>query len=295
MKSMGAVPPLTLACWRLQVTTAALVPGAAVQWRSLAQEDRQRWKESASSLGGSGTFLAAHFGLWVWSLGHTSLPHSLLFVCSIPLLVTIFMWIRRETVTRWELAGILLGASGTVLLATSAKGEAEVSILGDAAALAAAAAFVGYISIGQRLRTWMPLFLYALPVTAVAAALLGVAALAAGARFNALLRWISPLVISMSISVEPVLGSLLGWMIGVSDFPGPWTCVGGAILITSTCIVQAATACRPDADDIDDKEETFNMEQGDDGDESAGLLTPKQQREVFPLLRSKVAGADAVR
>jgi hypothetical protein len=42
----------------------------------------------------------------------------------------------------------------------------------------AAAAFVGYVSVGRKLRQTMPIFIYAFPVTFLAAALLTVACLA---------------------------------------------------------------------------------------------------------------------
>lgn len=41
----------------------------------------------------------------------------------------------------------------------------QVSLLGDLASLASAFAMAGYLEVGQRLRAWMPLFLYACPVT----------------------------------------------------------------------------------------------------------------------------------
>lgn len=41
----------------------------------------------------------------------------------------------------------------------------QVTLLGDLACLAASCAVVAYLSIGRRLRAWMPLFVYAAPVT----------------------------------------------------------------------------------------------------------------------------------
>lgn len=38
--------------------------------------------------------------------------------------------------------------------------------------------------------------------------------------YNGVLRYVSPLVVSITLTFEPLLGSLLGWAMGVSDKPG---------------------------------------------------------------------------
>lgn len=43
----------------------------------------------------------------------------------------------------------------------------QVTILGDLASVAGAISVIGYLMVGQRLRAWMPIFLYACPVTGV--------------------------------------------------------------------------------------------------------------------------------
>lgn len=57
------------------------------------------------------------------------------------------------------------------------EGKEEVATwYGDVMSLGAAAAIIGYMVIGHTLRQWMPLFLYALPVTLTAALVLAAAA-----------------------------------------------------------------------------------------------------------------------
>ena len=51
--------------------------------------------------------------------------------------------------------------------AASVEESSQPHLVGDLMALTAAAAFVGYLSVGQKLRKWMPLFVYAAPVTGV--------------------------------------------------------------------------------------------------------------------------------
>ena len=68
--------------------------------------------------------------------------------------------------------------------------------------------------------------------------------------YNAALRYIPPLVVSVSLTFEPIFGSLLGWAMGVTDAPGWGTASGGAtILVAVAAVVVAADARREkDAD-----------------------------------------------
>ena len=133
-----------------------------------------------------------------------------------------------------------------------------------------AISIIGYLHVGRKLRGWMPIFLYALPVTAVAAVVSTLAAmllegaalaqlgsqgafgyfdrqhfgwifyLACGpgivghTGFNTLLRFFPPLVISMAFPLEPVIGSIMGAAAGVSDLPDPLTWIGGGIMVRLT-------------------------------------------------------------
>jgi drug/metabolite transporter (DMT)-like permease len=148
------------------------------------------------------------------------------------------------------------------------------SLDGDAWALLGAACMVVYLSAGARLRSWMPLFLYAFPVTATAyifaaaAALLwdGAAADPLGAagiagcvgswpRFgltlgagvvsgmlghtgaNYALGEISALVVSVLLLLDPVIGSFIGWLAGFQAPPDGWTVVWGLALVACAAVV----------------------------------------------------------
>ena len=175
-------------------------------------------------------------------------------------------------------------ASGSV----PAHQQRQPHVSGDLASLAAAAAIVGYLEIGRRLRRWMPLFVYACPVTGAAALMLTLAALAtesaaadsAGVRggvllgwvlkweyaacvvylalgpgivghtgFNALLRWLTPLSVALAFQLEPLVGSLIGWAMGLVPRPGWGTWVGGGALLVATGVVTAASARRGQGED----------------------------------------------
>ena len=173
---------------------------------------------------------------------------------------------------RLEILGAVLGFGGaaiTLLDAGEVQGDHSVTLLGDFLAFAGAVFVVGYIVGGKILRQWMPIFIYAFPVTLLAAILLLPASYLMEAEFsdlgvlgwldwqflpwflalalisgllghtglNTCLRYISPLVVSTSVTLEPLIGSLIGWFLFDSGVPGMWTILGGTILIFGLILV----------------------------------------------------------
>jgi len=55
--------------------------------------------------------------------------------------------------------------------------------------------------------------------------------------FNFLLRWLAPLVVSLALTLEPLVGSLLGWAVGVTGAPTPLECLGGVMLMVAMAAV----------------------------------------------------------
>ncbi|MEW5305400.1 MAG: hypothetical protein WDW36_007940 [Sanguina aurantia] len=284
-EQMRDVAPFTLAAWRLQLTSVILMCGALWQWRGMDVELRECTRSCWRWLVGSGLFLAVHFGSWVWSLEHTSLTHSLLLVCSSPVIMAGLSFVLLRPVSMGEIVGTGIGLLGGIVLALGAISgrESEVTFAGDAAALLAAVAAVGYLEIGRHLRKTknIPIFVYAFPVTAGAALWLTLTSLivdgsslfASGSKgtvgwltdahsgplvvylsfgpglvghtgFNTLLAYLSPLVLALTMQLEPLLGSLMGWAGGVMLAPGLLTYLGGGVVLLATGIVTAAATKR---------------------------------------------------
>jgi len=281
-RELPDVPPLLLASWRLQATSVLLAGGACYQgWRE-GPELLARWVHALPLMFVSGVCLAAHFGLWVWGLQNTSMPHSLLLVCSTPLLLSLGSLLMCFPTSLGEIGSSILGVLGVWLMAADVSAKNDVTWYGDLMSLGAAFFFIGYMLVGHQLRQWMPLFLYAFPVTFTSAVVLAltstvvegagmftdgtahgdrgynagivgwtldsrsfmlVAYLALGpgiighTGFNGVLRTLSPLVVSISLTFEPLIGSLLGWATGFAAPPSWLTGVGGAILISAIVLV----------------------------------------------------------
>ena len=262
------IPPLLRASWRLQLTALILSPFALFQYSSTESDVKSKLFESSTLkiIVASGIFLALHFGFWVTSLDYTSLTHSLLFVTAHPLVILIGMFLFVRKPNRLELLGgiaAFAGAAISMLDAGDVQGDRSVTIFGDQLAFLGAVFVVGYIVCGRILREWMPLFLYAFPVTLIGGLLLipaswllesnyadygafgyvshetlvwfillaFIAGILGHTGLNYCLKYVSPLLISISVTLEPVLGSIIGWMFFSTGIPGLWTWIGGPILL----------------------------------------------------------------
>ena len=262
------IPPLLRASWRLQLTALILAPLALWQYNSIEKDVKEKLFKPTTIkiLAGSGAFLALHFGFWVTSLDYTSLTHSLLFVTAHPLVILIGMFYFVRKPNRMELVGgiaAFTGAAISMLDAGDVQGDRSVTVFGDQLAFFGAVFVVGYIVCGRILREWMPLFVYAFPVTLIGGLLLlpaswilesnfsdfgafgyfthqtlwwfvllaFIAGILGHTGLNYCLKYVSPLLISISVTLEPLLGSLIGWMFFSTGVPGLWTWIGGPILM----------------------------------------------------------------
>ena len=284
---IDGVAGLTKAAWRLQATSLVLLPGFLLQYSRADSALRNEWRGSLGLLCASGLCLALHFGTWLVSLDMTTLTHSLLFVTAHPLVIIVGLWLLRRPATRMQSVGALVGFVGAAVVVGGGGEEAGVRLYGDFLAFLGAVTVVGYLVIGRMVRGWMPLFLYAFPVTAVSAVLLtGWAIYAEGLTFdlaemtgafgwvsaawvgyvaylalgpglaghtgiNAVLRWIPPLTISMILIMEPVIGSVIGWVVGVDNVPGVWTLVGGLLMVAGLALVTLDGESNDSAEPVD--------------------------------------------
>ncbi|KJE95326.1 hypothetical protein CAOG_05785 [Capsaspora owczarzaki ATCC 30864] len=268
-KHIDDVTPFLRASWRLFVTSLVLLPPAVFQFaRADASLRAQCLKPSALlAILFGGICLACHFGSWVWSLDNTTLAHSLLLVCMHPVIFVMGMLLLGRPVARGELLGTGIALAGTVLLLQDVRSDGEVTIPGDLVAFLGAVFFVGYLSCGKTLRRFMPVFIYAFSVTFVSSVVLGFIAIPAEdvslfsaspsgsfgwagldylpviiylsfgpglvghTGINYIVKFLPPLVVSISFLTEPLIGTVIGIAFGESNVPGAWTWCGGLVLM----------------------------------------------------------------
>tara|TARA_B100000579_G_scaffold136778_1_gene110951 strand:- start:15 stop:836 length:822 start_codon:yes stop_codon:yes gene_type:complete len=236
----------------------------------------------------SSIFLAAHFGSWVWSLDHTSLVHSLLFVTSHPLVVVLLMPILGSEIRKGHILGASIGFFGAALTLKDIDSGGEVTLIGNLFAFIGAVTVVGYLFSGRYLRSErnMPLFIYAFPVTFLSAVWLtptsviiegtgfsqavpeisifgwtdiawilwvGYLSLGPGLMghtgINAVLRWFSPLIVSIALLFEPVIGGLIGYLWNGEISLGIWTVIGGMLMLIGAILVKFEEANEQTSDE----------------------------------------------
>ena len=287
LQSMGEIPPILRASWRMQGTALILLPGFIYQLNSL---DRERFtRKDSAIIVLSSCFLAAHFGSWVWSLDHTSLVHSLLFVTSHPLVVVLLMPILGSSIRRGHIIGASVGFFGAALTLKDIDSGGEVTLIGNFFAFIGAVTVVGYLFSGRYLRSDrnMPLFIYAFPVTFLSAIWLtpasiiiegttisqtvpefaifgwfditwilwvGYLSLGPGllghTGINAVLRWFPPLIVSIALLFEPVIGGVIGWIWTGEIYIGFWTIIGGCLMLLGAMLVKFEEANEQTIDEL---------------------------------------------
>jgi len=67
-------------------------------------------------------------------------------------------------------------------------------------------------------------------------------------------RYMTPLLVSLAVQLEPVLGPALGWAAGVAAAPGLFTWVGGSVVLLATLGATLATARRQQQEEAEEAE-----------------------------------------
>ncbi len=259
---LAAAPPLAVACYRVGFAALVLLPFAAAaarrSWPSLAPG--QGWL-----LLGSGLALALHFATWIASLSFTSIASSVLLVNTAPLFALVFSWLfLRERVPSLVAVAIPIALLGAALIALADWQGSPGSLRGNLLAVAGAVSVAAYQVIGRGLRAALPLNAYILGVWATAAACLALGAAGFGVPLagyggktwlalvalalvptigghglvNKSLRSFPAPTVGLFLLGEPLGASLLAFLL-FREVPGPWTLVGGAVVLGALVLVLA--------------------------------------------------------
>lgn len=261
---LSAAHPLAIASWRL--TFALLIIAGFLAATGTWREYRGLTRRDFLIASGAGALLAVHFWTWIASLGLTSVAASVVLVNMHPVVIVAgsALWLG-ERPTKRQLLGIAIALAGAAVLGlgeAAAEGSstrtASANLLGQGLALIGATAVGLYYlagrSVRQRLSLWpyvglvygaclatlllfvaiMRVPLWPLP----AREFLIFAGIALGPMmlghtgFNWALRYAPAYVVSLAVLAEPVGATLLAALIpGIGEIPGPWTIVGGVIIL----------------------------------------------------------------
>jgi len=255
---LAQAPALAVAFHRIFLATALLsafaLPSLLRSWPGLS-------RRHLLTLLGSGVALGVHFATWIASLSFTSVAASVLLVNMAPLFTLVLARVvLGERVNRAVSMAMALAVGGAVLIAVG--DWAGGSLKGDALALAGALTLSLYHVAGRGLRQALPLSAYVLGVWGTAAFTIGCIALVAGvpllgypprtvALFLALavvptllghglvnrsLRRLPAPTVGLFLLGEPVVASLLAYLV-FGERPGAWALAGGAVILGALAVV----------------------------------------------------------
>lgn len=266
--AQDGAPSLAVAAGRLAIATLVLAPFALARHRAALRALSAR--ERALALA-AGALLAAHFATWIASLEYTSVVASVVLVTTSPLWVAVLSpLVLRERVSRSALAGIAVALAGAVAIGAAdarAAGARPHALAGDMLALTGAWAMAGYLLVGRRLRAKLDLVPYTFVVYGVAAALLVLAAFAAGHRpahvspaawgwivllalvpqllghstFNWALRHAPAVLVSVALLGEPVGSAVLAFVF-LHETPSREVLAGGVLVLLGLAIAARGSA-----------------------------------------------------
>jgi drug/metabolite transporter (DMT)-like permease len=257
-------PPLQTAAYRMAMAGLLLLAIAlATQRGELVRLTRRDW----SMLAAAGLLLGVHFALWTNALFATSVASAVLLVDTHPVMIALGGWVfLGEAPAAMTWAAIALTLIGSIVIASGDLDLGPAALTGDAMALGAAVTFAGYLLIGRHVRQRLGLaaytgVVYSISALAVAAMALvgGVDLLDVHARdatiwlllvllptlgghtvINWTLRYLPASVVGVSILGEPVVTTLLAWLI-LDEPPGPTALIGGALTLAGVYLALRAS------------------------------------------------------
>jgi len=203
-----------------------------------------------------GLVAALHFGLYIASLGYTTVAHSLSLVYTSPIWVSLFSaLLAKEPLPRSKWVGVLVTLAGMGVLSGFEPQWTWRMLLGDLMAVGSAVMFGVYSATGRHQRSRYPLLAYAAGVYALgglwllpAAAwtfrmpqrpgvallsvlVLGVFPLGIGhTLYNAALRRMHPTLVNIIATQEVTGGILLSWWL-LREVPSLSALLGAAVML----------------------------------------------------------------
>jgi drug/metabolite transporter (DMT)-like permease len=166
MIKAGDEHPFLVASYRLLVAAVVLFP---FFWRDLrSYPGKYGWRQVGwSAL--PALALAIHFMSWIVGARLTFVTNASLIANLTPVAMPFFLWaVYQEKVNRQEILGTLLTLSGLVVLAAGNLQLSATHFYGDLICFGSMLAFAAYLALGRRNSHRLSLWLYMVPLYAMA-------------------------------------------------------------------------------------------------------------------------------
>ncbi|MCW0196890.1 DMT family transporter [Sphingopyxis sp.] len=256
--------PVAAGLWRLLLALPVLLLLMRRETGGRMPSPRALWIAT-----GAGLFFA--FDLAAWHLGilQTKVANATLFGNSASLLLVIWgIMLSRSWPRGWQALAIFLAFAGSALLMGQSYEASAAYLVGDLLSLLAGALYTGYVLMMQRVRgevgAWSALAISSgagIPVLLVTALALGeaimphdwtpllVLALMSQLVGQGLLIWalprFSPLVVGLTLLVQPVVAAVAGWLV-FGETLSLWEIFGGAMVAAALVLIRLPSrAARP--------------------------------------------------
>ncbi len=273
--AQDGVSSVVIAAYRLSIATLVLAPFV---WKRYRQTLTAFSRHQILYLLASGLFLAVHFLTWITSLEYTSIASSVVLVTTTPIWVAIlspFFLKEKNSVGVWIGIGITIAGSIFVSLQEvcviqdrhwmcSFLNESlnAKAMFGNFLAICGAWAAAGYLMIGRKVRTAIPVTAYVFCVYAVAAMLLIgmslvlrqplfgfstqsygwllllglVPQLIGHSSFNYALGYLPAAFVSVALVGEPLGTIVLAYFL-LQEQPGVGDAIGGLLIVAGIVII----------------------------------------------------------
>ena len=263
------VPSLSIALYRLLFTTLLLLPFVLLN-KKTRDELGNLSRSTLIIMVGIGLVLAAHFALWITSLGLTSVASSVILVTAHPVLVgPISHFFLKERLSYINSIGITISLFWVVILVFGNYGLSAMTLEGNILAMLGGVAAGVYILGGRKIRKTVSVGSYAFVVYGVGTiALLFIClffkapvygfslesygiillmAVVAGIFGHTLYNWtlehVRASLASVALLGEPIGSTLLAFAIpGISQIPSQYTVLGGGIILAGIYLTARNTS-----------------------------------------------------
>jgi drug/metabolite transporter (DMT)-like permease len=173
MIKASTVHPMLLSSFRLFVATAVLLPVFIrdfARHRQASEDDQgYTWAHFRASIA-PGVVLALHLMSWVVGARMTPTANASLIVNLVPLALPFFLvWLVDEPLTRHEVVATALALVGVVVLTVSDLNLSPIYFTGDLICFGSMLFYALYMALGRRNRHHPTVWLYLVPLYAVAA------------------------------------------------------------------------------------------------------------------------------
>ncbi len=260
MIKAGDEHPYLVAGFRLLVAALVLYPFYLRDKRSF--EGEYGWKQISWTIAPA-VALAVHFMSWVVGARMTYVANASLLANLTPVAMPFFVWIFfQEKIKRQEVIGSMLSLLGVVVLTYQNVRLSSDSFLGNLICFGSMLMFACYLALGRKNGHRLSLWLYMVPVYAIAAAIclitaiffinpiktytiknvllivgLGLIPTVFGHTIlNYSLKYFRGQIVSVSNLTQPVFAGILGYFI-FNEIPGPSYYPAAGIIILGVMVV----------------------------------------------------------